>query len=239
MIHEGHRQRMYEKLEKGEDLYDHELLEILLYSVCPRVNTNPVAHALLDRFVTISEVFGASIEELKKVPGVGESVARYLKAVGQCAERAGSIDNAPSLKTFGDCKRFVHLRLSGRSEEHIELYFLNKACRVQRIFDYTVAHKSRAAANMDVIARNVALFRPHGIVIAHNHLNGDESPSDYDDEFTQVVQFICNMNEVQLLDHVVYISREKVLSYSDSGRLKKVQDKCSWETFEKWIKTLN
>ena len=238
-MHEGHRQRMYEKLKNGDDLFDHELLEILLFSACPRVNTNPIAHALLDRFVTLSEVFNASVEELEEVDGVGKSVAKFIKTVGLCAERAGSVGNAPTLKTLGDCKRFIDLRLRGKTEEFVELYFLSKAGRVQRIFNYTSSEKSRAAANIDTVARNIALFRPHGIIIAHNHMDGTENPSEYDDNFTRIVQFICNMNEVSLLDHLIYLNRECIFSYKDCGRLDKVKDFCSWGTFEKWIKTLN
>ena len=230
---------MYEKLKNGDDLFDHELLEILLYSACPRKNTNPIAHALLDRFVTLSEVFNASVEELKEVEGVGESVAKFIKTVGLCAERAGNIGNSPSLKTFGDCKKFAHLRLKDKSHEYVEIYYLNKAGRVQRIFKYTSLEKSRAFADMDAISRNIALFRPNGIVIAHNHINGTESPSGYDDRFTHAVQFICDMNDVNLLDHIIYFSEDKIFSYKDSGRLEKVKENCSWETFEKWIKTLN
>ena len=238
-MHEGHRQRMYEKLKNGDDLVDHELLEILLFSACPRVNTNPIAHALLDRFVTLSDVFNASVEELKEVDGVGESVARFLKTVGLCAERAGSTGNSPTLKTSGDCKRFVDLRLRGKTEEFVELYFVNKAGKVQRIFNYTSGEKSRAAANIDTISRNIALVRPYGVIIAHNHIDGTINPSDYDDNFTRVVQFMCNMNDVALLDHLIYSSRDSIFSYKDEGRLDRAKDFCSWETFEKWIKTLN
>ena len=80
-MHEGHRQRMYEKLENGDDLFDHEVLEILLYAVCPRINTNPLAHKLMDRFVTLYNVLNASVKELKGVDGVGDAVAKYLRSV--------------------------------------------------------------------------------------------------------------------------------------------------------------
>ncbi|MDE6585993.1 MAG: hypothetical protein K2K80_04875 [Clostridia bacterium] len=230
---------MYEKLNNGDDLFDHEVLEILLYSVCPRVNTNPLAHALLDRFVTLNEVFNASIDELKEVDGVGESVARFIKAVGQCAERAGNIGNSPTLKTLGDCNRFIDLRLRGKSEEFIELYFLNKANRVQRIFTYTSAEKSRVSVKIDEIVRSFALFRPYGVIIAHNHIDGTENPSGYDDDFTCTVQFICNLNGAKLLDHLIYKNKDKIYSYNACGRLDRVKSFCSWDTFEKWIKTLN
>ena len=230
---------MFEKLKNGDDLFDHEVLEVLLYNACPRINTNPLAHALLERFVSLSEVFNASIEELKEVEGVGDSVARFIKSVGLCAERIGSIGSSPSLKTFGDCKRFIDLRLRGKKEEFVELYFVNKACRVQRIFSYTSSEKSRVSVKADDVARNIALSRPYGVIIAHNHVDDNANPSGYDDEFTREVQFICNMNGTQLLDHYIYLNSCEIYSYRDSGRLKNVEGLCSWENFEKWIKTLN
>lgn len=230
---------MYERMENGDDLFDHEVLEVLLYNACPRVNTNPIAHALLDRFVSLPEVFRASVDELKEVDGVGESVARYIKTVGLCAERIGSIGSAPTLKTVSDCKRFIDLRLRGKSEEYIELYFLNKTHRVRRIFTYTSGEKSRASAKIDVVTKDIALFHPYSIIIAHNHVDGDKTPSGYDDDFTRTVQFICNMNGINLLDHFIYLNRDEVYSYRDEGRLNKIKNFCSWDKFEKWIKTLN
>ena len=55
-MHEGHRQRLYEKLKNGDNLFEHEILEMLLFNAYPRKNTNPIAHELLNRFPSISEV---------------------------------------------------------------------------------------------------------------------------------------------------------------------------------------
>lgn len=238
-MHEGHRQRMYEKLEKGDNLFDHEVLEILLYSVCPRINTNPLAHKLLDRFVSLYEIFNADVEELKEVEGVGDTVARFLKTVGLSAERIGRIGNSPSLKNFGDCKRFLKMRFYGKKTENIEIYFLDREFRVKRICVYSTAEKSRAAANLDSITKNIAVVHPNSIIIAHNHVEGTALPSEYDEEFTFAVQFICNMNGIQLSDHLIYRSDDEIFSYKDDGRLDKIKSFCGWKNFGKWIKSLN
>ena len=67
-MHEGHRRRMYQKLKNGDNLYEHEVLEMLLFNAYPRKNTNPVAHELLERFPSISAVLSADIDELMSVP---------------------------------------------------------------------------------------------------------------------------------------------------------------------------
>ena len=83
-MHEGHRKRLLEKLKNGDSLFEHELLEILLFNAYPRKNVNPVAHALLKRFPCINEILNAEVEELTAVEGVGENVALYLKCIGEC-----------------------------------------------------------------------------------------------------------------------------------------------------------
>ena len=79
--HSGHRKRMRERfLRDGIDsLQDHEVLELLLFYAIPRQDTNELAHRLLTKFRTLSGVFDAPIEELKRVEGIGGTTAVFLK----------------------------------------------------------------------------------------------------------------------------------------------------------------
>lgn len=225
---------MLSKLENGDDLYDHEVLEILLYFACPRVNTNPLAHRLLERFCSVSEILKADAEELKAVEGVGESVARYLKTVGLCAERSGSVEGNAVLKTFGDCKRFVSMRMRGKDDEYLELYFLEKSGRVKRIFTYTSADRNRVTARTEEILSNITSAKPFGILAAHNHLNGNIAPSENDEIFTRQICFICNMNNVKFTDHMIY-SDGNIYSFNDSGKMQEISRKYSFGNALQWI----
>ena len=71
-IHDGHRQRMKaEFLARPQTFPDHKLLEVLLFYANPRGDTNPAAHALMERFGSLAGVLDALPEELEKVPGIG------------------------------------------------------------------------------------------------------------------------------------------------------------------------
>ncbi len=235
-MHEGHRQRMYEKLCRGEDFYDHEVLEILLYYVCPRKNTNPIAHALLDRFCSLSGVFSAPAEELMLVNGIGETAAKYLRTVGYCMSRSGKVEGVAILKNSESCKKLVSLRLNGKTEEFLELYFLEKSGRVKRVFSYTTAERNKVATNAEIIISNIALSKPYAIVAAHNHLNGSSSPSRYDVEFTCTLQLICSMNGVKLFDHFIYAGEGDIYSFKGDGRLDGIARKYSLGGITEWIK---
>lgn len=239
ILHEGHRQRMKLRLKDCKSMYDHEILEVLLYGVCPRVNTNPLSHRLLDRFCSLAEVFRADIDELKTVEGVGENIAVYLKAVGECAERAGKIEGSAVLNTPADCKQFISLRLGGRDEELLELYFIDRNARLKRIYRYTDSDRRRVSVNGSDIVKNIALARPYAIIAAHNHPNGNTEPSEDDDTFTNLIELICVMNEVRFIDHYIYDGRGGFFSYRDSDLLKKAKEKFSMNNIVKWITDSN
>ena len=85
-LHDGHRQRKKEQfLSHGLDAFaDHEALELLLFYAVPRKDTNPIAHALLDRFGSLEQVLSAPAEELAKVPGLGDTSSLTLTAIMEC-----------------------------------------------------------------------------------------------------------------------------------------------------------
>lgn len=70
-VHDGHRARMRDKIRKGGlgSFQQHEILEYLLFSFVPRKDTNEIAHALIDKFSSLSGVLNASEEDLEKVSG--------------------------------------------------------------------------------------------------------------------------------------------------------------------------
>ena len=50
----------------------HKVLEMLLFYSIPRIDTNEIAHRLLEHFGTLANVLDASPEELKKVTNIEE-----------------------------------------------------------------------------------------------------------------------------------------------------------------------
>lgn len=81
--HEGHRQRLRRRfLLEGLDNFDEvQVLELLLFYAIPRRDTNPIAHALLEQFGSLSGVLEAPVSALAQVPGMGENGATLLQLV--------------------------------------------------------------------------------------------------------------------------------------------------------------
>lgn len=230
-MHEGHRKRMYEKLKNGDSLYEHELLEILLFNAFQRKNTNPIAHALLDAFGSIAGVLNAEVDELCAVEGVGESVALYLKCIGECTKKAASSEKpgAVCLKNYEDFRRFVCARMRGKTAETLELYCLDKSGKVKKISSFSSNEQSKVQVDADRVAKIISAVKPYGLIIAHNHLSGSSLPSENDDRFTMEVQLMCSINGVSLYDHCIYASDSNVFSYFSSGKIDAIKRSFSFD----------
>ena len=85
--HAGHRQRLRDRfLNSGPDaLADYELLELILFSALPRVDTKSIAKTLLKRFGGFAAVISADPRRLDEVKGVGRAGVVALKAVQAAA----------------------------------------------------------------------------------------------------------------------------------------------------------
>ncbi len=103
-IHTGHRFRMREKLfAHGEHIFDtYELLEMLLYSVIPYMDTNPIAKRLLKKFGSLDEILHADREELVEVEGVGEKCAGFLRSVGEVIDLCATVPLFPEVICFSN-----------------------------------------------------------------------------------------------------------------------------------------
>ena len=224
-MHEGHRQRMLQRLEREEGIQDHELLEILLFNAIPRKNTNPLAHELLTAFPSLGAIFCASYEELLNVEGVGPETAAYLRTIGILMGRIrGEGERPPVLFSAGRFSDFLRGRFASLHEEVIEIFALDAQQRVRSSKRFSLSLSDRAAAEPEQINAFLAARRPTGLVIAHNHPSAPALPSAEDDRFTAQIQVICSMNNVRFYDHII-VGQDGTYSYFLVGRMEEIRRK--------------
>lgn len=219
-IHDGHRQRLKDRflkegLDNFEDLY---VLELLLYYCIPRVNTNPIAHALLDHFGSLTAVFEATPEELQKVPGIGKNAATFLTLIPQ-AGRYYQIKRAVPghiLRTIDQCGSYLVPYFYGRENETVFLLCLDAKCKVlgcKLVGEGSVNSASIPIRRVVEIALNTNATT---VILAHNHPSGLALPSADDVETTLRVAKAMEAVEITLADHIV-VADEDFVSLSQSG----------------------
>ena len=205
-VHKGHRKTLKKKfIENGLDVFEpHEALELYLYYAIPRKDTNPLAHKLIDRFVTLAGVCDAPIDELMEDFGLTENTAVLLKLLPEMARLYNESkllnDNAIDLDTIGD---LIKSKFIGRTEEVVVLLLGDAKGKI--IFFDVVAKGSVNSSDMP-IRKIVDLAIRHNArlaFIAHNHPSGNALPSKNDLATTDALKFTLNTVGVRLFDHFI------------------------------------
>lgn len=218
-MHEGHRKRLYQKIDEGANLYEHEILEILLFNVYPRIDTNPIAHRLLDKFRTLPAVLAATPDELKMVEGVGEQAAFYLATVGKCMDCMNKTSSFAVIANYAEMREFAYARLKGSDEERVELYLLNKRGKLKRILTYPQKNDGTVVVESEELGKAISIYHPYALFVAHNHLWDRAKPTAADDAFTKQCQLVCSMFNVSFYDHLIFDTTGDYYSYSCMERI--------------------
>ncbi len=225
-MHEGHRERMLEKLKASESsLNDHELLEIMLFPMIPRKNTNGVAHRLLDAFGSLNGIFLASATELAQVEGIGEKTAAQIRNIGLLYERMRfGKEEQPRKFNIDAYSGFLTQRYAGLSEEVVEVFCLDSSQRIKSCKRFSSGNAERVRVRAEEISAFVAASRADGVVVAHNHPAAGCTPSRADDDFTGKFAVVCSVNNVKFYDHII-VGTNGVYSYFRLGHMDKIRQK--------------
>ena len=222
-IHDGHRQRVRARfLNHGLDNFDDiTALELLLFYARPQGDTNPLAHALLDRFGSLGGVLDASVSELVKVPGVRETTAALIKLVPAMSRRylINRSDGGDVIDSATKAGRFFVPYFMNTREERVYALFLDARRR-----NLGCEELGRGVVNaVDINARKLASMalerNASYVVLAHNHLSGVAMPSAEDEESTLHLAEVLKLIGVGLCDHIVVAGCDYV-SMRECGMLR-------------------
>lgn len=228
-IHKDHRQRLRNRfLKEGLDNFDElYVLELLLFYSIPRVDTNPIAHRLLDHFGSLTGVLNADAEELEKIDGVGKNTATFLSLITQVSRYYQIKQSEPGkvLRSLDQCGNYLVPYFLGREQETVFMLCLDAKCKV--ISCKKVGEGSVNSANIPVrrVVEMALAANATTVVLAHNHPSGLAIPSAEDIRTTQRVAAALQAVEIELADHIV-VSKGDYVSMVQS-QYYRPQETCS------------
>lgn len=219
-IHDGHRQRLKERFcrEGLEHFEEHQVLELLLFYCIPRVDTNPIAHALLERFGSFAQVMEASVEELERVPGIGHSAAVFLSLVTSAGRyyQVNSASRRVKLYTVEECGKYLMPLFYGKHNEIVYLLSLDAKGKVLNCNQIGEGSVNSAGVPVRRIVETALGTNATSVVLAHNHPSGLAVPSDADVQTTRRVALALAAVDIQLVDHII-VADEDFVSMTQSG----------------------
>ncbi len=219
-IHDGHRQRLKERfLQEGLDNFSQvQVLELLLFYCIPRQDTNPIAHALLERFGSLSQVLEAPIEELEKVPGVGRNAAIFLHLTTQAGRyyQVNRIMQNKILTTIDQCGAYLAPFFIGRRNETVYLLCLDAKCKVLCCQEVGEGSVNSAGVPIRRIVEMALAANASTVVLAHNHPSGVATPSVEDIATTRRLAVALDAVDIMLIDHII-VADDDFVSLAQSG----------------------
>jgi DNA repair protein RadC len=219
-MHDGHRQRLKARFRtEGLDNFDEvQVLELLLFYCIPRIDTNPLAHRLLDRFGSLAQVLEAPASELERVEGMGSNAATFLSlttAVGRyyLVNRSGQ---NTILNTTEKCGQYLISHFYGRRNETVFLLCLDAKCKLLCCREIGEGSVNSAGIPVRRIVETALAANATSVVLAHNHPSGIATPSTEDVYTTRRVAAALETVEVVLADHIV-VADDDFVSLAQSG----------------------
>lgn len=220
----GHRKRLRDRfLQSGlEGFAEHEVVELLLTLAIPCKDVKQPAKALLDRFGDLRGILDEPVEQLREVPGMANVAPVALKIIRETAnlylqQRA---EVAPLLKSQEALTEFWRARLGSLTAEVFEVAYLDSGYRllyngVERLEEGTI---NRAAVYPRRVMEAALRRRAAAVVVAHNHPNGNVTPSEHDKVITKALVLAATNLDIEVVDHFI-ISKNNAFSFRKEGLL--------------------
>jgi len=219
-IHEGHREKMMQRfLTTGLDGFaDHEVLELLLFFAIPRKDTNPIAHALMQRYGSLSAVFSAPVEDLEQTAGIGKRSAILLRLTAEVYRKAKLTELQRETILNSTERTGAYLMNLFTDAKHEMVYMLCLDRKGKLLACKRIGEGGIDSAHLDIrkIMENTLHASASGVILAHNHPSGIALPSDDDYAATLSVRRALATINVPLLDHIIVADNDFV-SLADSG----------------------
>lgn len=219
-VHKDHRSRMRKKFrENGFDGFEpHEILEMLLYYSVPRMNTNPLAHKILDRYKTLANVFDAHPDELMKETGISEVTATLLSMVPKLSKiyETSKWDGKHCLNDTETIGAYAISLFKDRLNEEFAIICLDANRCVNWGGSVIKGTIDRTEAYPRVVVAEAIKHNATKIILAHNHPNGTLAASVADKEATEVLIKVLKGIGIEVLDHII-VSGTRYFSMKEAG----------------------
>lgn len=217
---EGRRERLRNRVRREglDSLEYHEVLELMLYPLIPRKDTNPIAHNLIAEFGTLDKVLQADAHETIKVKNmtkIASEMLSYFYKIHTVAKRS-ALDPNLELANLDLCRRYVSTFFSDRKREELYAFTLNfkfkliaPNCIATGGLNDVWYNKKRV---IEIALKDSAKY----MIVAHNHLTGSIEPSDADIGATYELYHALKNVECELLDHFI-LSGDDINSFHALG----------------------
>lgn len=202
-VSERPRERL---VARGPDALTHaELIAILLRTGLKGVNVVQVGQNLVQKFGSLNALALASVDELRKVPGIGQDKAATLVAAFALARRMEQErrEESPVLDNPATVVGFMRESSRLKNVEAFQVLLLNTRKKLIRVEEISEGTLDTILIHPRDVFRTAISANAAAIILVHNHPSGDPTPSEADIKATRDLIRAGQLLKIEVVDHVI------------------------------------
>ena len=177
----------------------------------------------MQHFGSLHAVLEATADQLCEVEGVGSRTAEYLSLISASMRRyqADRIRARNSVVWLNDPDKigaYFVPRFAALHTESLCVAYVDSSCRLIRCDDQSRGSTSKVLFDPVSIPRSAVMCNAAGVVLAHNHPNGEARPSREDIAATQMLVARLAPLDIALVDHCI-VAQDSYYSMARGGEL--------------------
>ena len=201
-----------------------ELIAILLRTGLTGMNAVEVGNFLICNYGnSLQALAKASVDDLRKIPGIGRDKAVTLIAAFELAKRmAGELHGeSPVLDNPEAIANFLREENRAHDVECFRVLLLNTRRRLIRVEQISQGTLDTILVSPREVFKAAISANASAIVLLHNHPSGDPTPSEADIKVTRDLIRAGQLLKIEVLDHIILGRRthERAKDYSSLREL--------------------
>ena len=203
-----------------------ELLSLLLGSGTRGESVLSLSHRILKSYGSLFKIQNASLEDLKKIRGMGDAKAAMLKACIEIARRmiieekvfeeSESIKRKTTDTITSPDKLFeiIKSKITQFSKEHFFVISLDTRNNLIGVDEISVGTLTASLVHPRETFESAIRRHAAKIIISHNHPSGETDPSDDDMKITRRLIEAGKIMGIEVLDHII-VTKTSYLSFKE------------------------
>jgi DNA repair protein RadC len=181
-----------------------ELIAILLRTGRRGANAVELARQLLEKYGSITGLTRCTVDELRKVKGVGPTKAVQLVAAFGLGQRlARETLSKQKIDSPELVNELVGPEMRRLRKESLRVVLLDTRYHLIRVEEVSIGSVNESIAHPRDVFRPALVSSAYAVIVVHNHPSGDASPSQTDNSLTRRLAEAAELLQIKLLDHII------------------------------------
>lgn len=219
----GHRKRVKDKFLKSDSthLKDYELLEILLFSTHPRIDTKTLAKKIIEKFGSINELINSDPKLLQESQEFSENLRVLIKIIQEIIKRNffQKIDKKIIINNWEALLSYCQIQFFNLKHEEFRILFLDKKHQLIENYHHNEGSIDNVQVDIEKIAKKAIMLTASSVILTHNHPTGEVNPSKNDILTTEKILKTLNILNIKVFDHLILGPQNQYYSFKENGLL--------------------